>query len=1159
MSQKRGSHSSGVVEHEHVEAHSAKHDHGVRPHARSLDIPSKGDPTYGKHDVKLSGLRKALAESKRPLPVMFGDGSYPVDQSRPGKWQEIKALGSQDFKTLYDIFKGKIKDHGIQDDKTMIMERTIQIVAKLPHRSRLRDILTNVFIEQLWDSLEHPPLLYLDGPQDSATSDALKKGLDGKIKPVKFMYRTADGSYNNPLFPLRGAAKQPYARSVKPHHVSLGALPDPGLVFDSVMARRSFRRHPNNVSSVLWYWATIIIHDLFWTDRENCNISNTSAYLDLSPLYGSSQEMQDDVRTHKDGKLHPDAFADGRLNGMPPGVCVLLVMLNRFHNHVAENLAAINENNRFPPPAASDEKAKKRYDEDLFQTARLVTCGLYINITLVDYVRNIVNLNRTNTTWTLDPRQEAGASAGTPKGAEIGTGNVNSAEFNLCYRWHSCVSEQDDKWIKQAYQNKLANVVPKEKTDALASELYKKMGSKSAERTFAKLQRDKNTGKFNDDELVEIITSSVESVAGSFGARNVPLSMKNVEVAGIKQAREWNVAGLNEFRKHFGLKPYETFEEMNPDTDVAEALRHLYQHPDNVELYPGLVAEDSKKPMSPGVGIAPTYTISRVVLSDAVCLVRGDRYYTIDYNPRNLTNWGFKEVEYDLDVNHGCVFYKLFLRAFPNHFKDDSVYAHYPMVIPSETEKILTDLERHDQFDYSRPTRLPTRVNILSNRAATHISKSEDKYRVTWSEGLGRVMGNPAKPPSSGDNNYRKAQAWMDHELRKGNGPDNIKNFYFEMTRKLLNEKSYTLGFQEPQTHVDIVRDVGNLAHVHFASHVFNLPLKTMENPKGVFTEQEMYRVLAAVFDSVFLNSDPVKSFPLQKEAQRGLLELGAMLEKNVKSRYKLPVDKALGSHLTSYGTNLVAALSKDGVSAQDITWNYVLPTAVAMVPAQAQMFAQAVNYYLDHADLVMKIHRVAIADQSKEADAELLGYAMEGIRLGGGFSSSREATVDEPITDERIVNGELVHEQMRIQQGNRISLNFTKVAGLDPTQFPDPQRVNPKRPLESYVHYNLATHGYLGTSTTHAALIGMFRAVFERQGVERLRDQREPEPERDAEQPQGILKKVTRSVGSGHVVQRSGNQEGAVITDGVSQYLTEDWATLRPFPVSMKVRWKPT
>ena len=47
------------------------------------------------------------------------------------------------------------------------------------------------------------------------------------------------------------------------------------------------------------------------------------------------------------------------------------------------------------------EKSWAKYDNDLFQTGRLITCGLYINITLMDYLRTIVNLNRSNTTWTL--------------------------------------------------------------------------------------------------------------------------------------------------------------------------------------------------------------------------------------------------------------------------------------------------------------------------------------------------------------------------------------------------------------------------------------------------------------------------------------------------------------------------------------------------------------------------------------------------------------------------------------------------------------------------------------------------------------------------------------------------------------------------------------
>jgi hypothetical protein len=62
--------------------------------------------------------------------------------------------------------------------------------------------------------------------------------------------------------------------------------------------------------------------------------------------------------------------------GLPPGNCVMLVMYSRFHNHVVEKLAAINEGGRFSlNPRLPKEAAEKKRDEDLFQTGRLVTCG----------------------------------------------------------------------------------------------------------------------------------------------------------------------------------------------------------------------------------------------------------------------------------------------------------------------------------------------------------------------------------------------------------------------------------------------------------------------------------------------------------------------------------------------------------------------------------------------------------------------------------------------------------------------------------------------------------------------------------------------------------------------------------------------------------------
>lgn len=140
-----------------------------------------------------------------------------------------------------------------------------------------------------------------------------------------------------------------------------GSLPDPGLIFDSIFARKDENRepHPNRISSVLFYLASIIIHDVFHTDHDDYQTSQTSSYLDLSPLYGSNEAEQKTIRTFENGTIHPDCFADKRILGFPPGVSVLLIMFNRFHNYVVQNLARINENGRFTPPIKGNPKYRR--------------------------------------------------------------------------------------------------------------------------------------------------------------------------------------------------------------------------------------------------------------------------------------------------------------------------------------------------------------------------------------------------------------------------------------------------------------------------------------------------------------------------------------------------------------------------------------------------------------------------------------------------------------------------------------------------------------------------------------------------------------------------------------------------------------------------------
>ena len=140
------------------------------------------------------------------------------------------------------------------------------------------------------------------------------------------------------------------------------------------------------------------------------------------------------------------------------------------------------------------------------------------------------------------------------------------------------------------------------------------------------------------------------------------------------------------------------------------------------------------------------------------------------------------------------------------------------------------------------------------------------------------------------------------------------------------------------------VSSVGNLAHVHFAANVFSLPLKTEDHPHGIYSEQEMYMVLAVFFTAIFLDLDPAKSFPLRLAAKAVTQQLGKLVEANVKVVNATGfiagiVDGMHQQHnpLQDYGVHMVRRLLESGMGVSEITWSQIVPTAGAMVANQAQ------------------------------------------------------------------------------------------------------------------------------------------------------------------------------------------------------------------------------
>jgi prostaglandin-endoperoxide synthase 2 len=348
-----------------------------------------------------------------------------------------------------------------------------------------------------------------------------------------------------------GMAGSPYARSIPAQRcLSPAALPPPDLVFDTLLKRKrdEFVEHPGGISSLFFAFADIIIHNIFHTDPKGGTANLSNSYLDLSPLYGASQKDVNGVRRFDGtGRLLDDVFADSRLLNMPPAVGALLILFNRNHNYVAEKILCINENGNFKNPPPADSQAQ---DEEIFQRARLVNTAFFVQVILRDYVGAILGLVRDGSSWRLDPLM----SSRDPdhEVSPRGQGNVVSVEFNLLYRWHATVSEEDTWWTEKHFAKKMPKFDPiNGSVDDFrknAKEMLDSVGDVShvTQWTFGGLNRDGN-GRFEDAELAKILQKATAAPAGAFKARGVPEVLRVIEILSIQQGRKWGVCTVRLF------------------------------------------------------------------------------------------------------------------------------------------------------------------------------------------------------------------------------------------------------------------------------------------------------------------------------------------------------------------------------------------------------------------------------------------------------------------------------------------------------------------------------------------------------------------------------------------------------------------------------------
>jgi linoleate 10R-lipoxygenase len=88
-----------------------------------------------------------LHASRSPIPNQTGDGAYLENEHTTSLLQDARHLGFKDFKTLKDVIESKLPGGQLIDDKTMLMERIIQVRWPAYDTGRLDQNAETIFLD----------------------------------------------------------------------------------------------------------------------------------------------------------------------------------------------------------------------------------------------------------------------------------------------------------------------------------------------------------------------------------------------------------------------------------------------------------------------------------------------------------------------------------------------------------------------------------------------------------------------------------------------------------------------------------------------------------------------------------------------------------------------------------------------------------------------------------------------------------------------------------------------------------------------------------------------------------------------------------------------------------------------------------------------------
>lgn len=250
----------------------------------------------------------------------------------------------------------------------------------------------------------------------------------------------------------------------------------------------------------------------------------------------------------------------------------------------------------------------------------------------------------------------------------------------------------------------------------------------------------------------------------------------------------------------------------------------------------------------PGAGLCPGYTISRAILSDAVCLTRGDRFMTTECTPPNLTTWGYNDCQVDEnDGSFGGILPKLLFRHLPEHYLPGSAYGHFPFMVPGTMREYVGKLDcaSEDDYTWTRPVITPLGLGSIEDRVQNLVP-----YPLV-----------SVKKP-----------------LFSSRAAEHAATSFFNITKRLI-EGRFELNPDTTIRHLNIIGDVVNLVPVCWVGReIVDLSIKTPINPDGDVDAKDLYSAFSEVADYVFVNIENSRDWTLHHASAETVRKFSSLL-----------------------------------------------------------------------------------------------------------------------------------------------------------------------------------------------------------------------------------------------------------------------------------------